>query len=102
MKTYPQRADVLQGYIVGGLPPVEAIKKLNSDPVGNPRHRNAEGLAQTFEALISDYIKTGLLPETAVRAAASAAPELQRDYYARLAAGWHPKALDLVMKGHSV
>jgi hypothetical protein len=39
---------------------------------------------QTFEQLIHDFIKQGLRPDQAVRAATNQRPDLQREYYNRL------------------
>ena len=102
MKTYPQRADVLQGYLDSGLSPVEAIQKLKTDhPEYCPKHRGDQGEPRTLEALVSDHIRNDArTPDQAVSTASRQNPLMVREYYERLRVGAVANLDDL--KGHPV
>jgi hypothetical protein len=103
MTTKTHRADILQGYIDSGLDPAAAIAKLKEDhPEYSPSHRNKQGEPQTFEAVVSDFIRNqGFKPDHAIRAASTREPRMQKEYYDRLRVG---AALDLdrILEGYPV
>lgn len=96
------RAEILQKYLDNGIDPAAAIEKLKLEhPEYSPRHRDAKGEPLTFEAVVSDYMKQGLSPDVAVRAAVASDGVLQRDYYDRLRVG-AASDLEWILKGHAV
>lgn len=96
------RAEILQGYIDGGLDPAAAIQRLKTDhPEFFPKHRGDKGEPLTFEAVISDFIRQGFTPERAIRAASTSAGRLQKDYYDRLRVG-AASDLERIIEGNLV
>ena len=96
------RAEILQEYTDAGLDAVETIRRFKADhPEYQPKHYDESGAPQTFEALVSHFIRVEkMTPDRAVRAATARNPRAQSDYYQRLAVGaaasfdsvcqWHP------------